>query len=125
MDDTVQTILGLDKGTATAKFDIKSAYKIVPMHPADRRVLGMSWQGVNETLGKEVALFLCCIADSLSITWDKCFGDFLSWLKICLGFVVIRATNLCLWGHLWLGKVVVALMVELVSLMFCKCIIKC
>ena len=32
---------------ALTKFDIRNAYncKMVPVHPADRRLLGMSWQG--------------------------------------------------------------------------------
>lgn len=27
-----------------AKMDIKQAYRIVPVHPEDRRLLGMQWQ---------------------------------------------------------------------------------
>jgi len=44
VDDAVQIILALGKGTAMAKIDIKSAYRIVPVHPADRRMLGMVWR---------------------------------------------------------------------------------
>ena len=32
-------------GTLLAKIDIKSAYHIIPVHPADRHQLGMSWKG--------------------------------------------------------------------------------
>ena len=32
-------------GTLLAKIDIKSAYRIIPVHPADRHLLGMSWKG--------------------------------------------------------------------------------
>jgi len=45
VDDAVQTILALGKGTVMTKFDIKSAYRIVLVYPADRRMLGMIWQG--------------------------------------------------------------------------------
>ena len=28
-----------------AKFDVDSAYRTVPVHPDDRRLLGMQWKG--------------------------------------------------------------------------------
>ncbi len=28
-----------------AKIDVKSAYRIVPVHPVDRRLLAMEWEG--------------------------------------------------------------------------------
>ncbi len=37
--------LGHWSGAELAKIDIKSAYHIVPVHPGDRWLLGMSWQG--------------------------------------------------------------------------------
>ena len=45
MDDAVKLILALGKGTKLAKFDIQSAYRIVPVHPTDRYLLGMMWNG--------------------------------------------------------------------------------
>ena len=45
VDDAVRMIKVLGKGTALATFDIKNAYRMVPVHPADRRLLGMSWRG--------------------------------------------------------------------------------
>ena len=45
VDDAVWMIKALGKGTALATFDIKNAYRMVPVHPADRRLLGMSWRG--------------------------------------------------------------------------------
>ena len=41
-------------GTLLAEVDIKSAYCIIPVHPADRHLLGMSWKGGP--------LFICLIA---------------------------------------------------------------
>ena len=43
MDDAVQIIYTLGKGTQPAKWDIKNAYRMVPVHPANRELLGMSW----------------------------------------------------------------------------------
>ncbi len=36
-------ILALGRGCLLAKLDIKSAFRIVPVHPADRYLLGMRW----------------------------------------------------------------------------------
>ena len=33
------------RGTLLAKLDIKSAYRNIPIHPGDRHLLGMQWQG--------------------------------------------------------------------------------
>ena len=35
----------LGKGTLLAKLDIKSAYRLVPVHPQDRCLLGVEWKG--------------------------------------------------------------------------------
>ena len=40
-----QRVLSLGKGTLLAKLDLKSAYWMVPVHPEDRHLLGMEWQG--------------------------------------------------------------------------------
>ena len=45
VDQVVQGILELGKGAEMAKIDIKSAYRIVPVHPQDRPLLGMEWEG--------------------------------------------------------------------------------
>ena len=34
----------LGKGTLLAKVDIKSAFRLLPVHPADRYPLGMQWK---------------------------------------------------------------------------------
>ena len=53
---------------------------------------------VDGALGKEAALFLGCIADRFSVSWGRGYGNVVGWLKACLGFAVIRATNICLRG---------------------------
>lgn len=43
VDDVVQQLLQLGPRALMAKLDIKSAYRIVPVHPDDRFLLGMQW----------------------------------------------------------------------------------
>ena len=38
------------------------------------------------------------VADRLSATWGKRYGEVLGWVRARMCFAVIRATNLCLWG---------------------------
>ena len=37
----------LGVGTLLAKLDIRSAYRLIPVHPDDRPLLGFQWQGVQ------------------------------------------------------------------------------
>ena len=45
VDDIMAGIMQLGRGTLMAKFDVQSAYRIVPIHPEDCPLLGMKWQG--------------------------------------------------------------------------------
>ena len=45
VDDAVRSILDLGLGALIAKLNIENAYRIVPVHPTDRLLLGMSWKG--------------------------------------------------------------------------------
>ena len=45
VDDAVRCVMSLGKGALLAKFDIASAYRVIPVHPEDRRLLGMRWRG--------------------------------------------------------------------------------
>ena len=45
VDLVASRILQLGKGTQLAKMDIKQEYRLVPVHPDDRRLLGIYWQG--------------------------------------------------------------------------------
>ena len=40
-----RTAMLLGKGALMAKLDIKAAYRLVPVHPDDRPLLGIEWQG--------------------------------------------------------------------------------
>ena len=44
VDDVAKQLLELGPGALMAKMDIKSAYRIVPVHPQDRFLLGMQWE---------------------------------------------------------------------------------
>lgn len=54
IDHIVDSILQMGRDTLLAKIDIKSAFRIVPVHPADRYLLGMEW--------KKTTLYRCHIA---------------------------------------------------------------
>ena len=43
--DAVDVIAEGGQGTLLAKVDIKSAYRIIPVHPEDHQLLGMLWEG--------------------------------------------------------------------------------
>ena len=43
IDNAIQGILRLGKGTMLAKIDIQSAFRLLPVHASDRHLLGMSW----------------------------------------------------------------------------------
>ena len=45
LEDAIQQILALGPGSLLAKIDIKSAFRLLPVHPADRHLLGMKWNG--------------------------------------------------------------------------------
>lgn len=44
VDEVVRQLLQLGPGALMAKLDVKSAYRIVPVHPQDRSLLGMKWE---------------------------------------------------------------------------------
>ncbi len=45
VENAVQLVVKKGPGALMAKIDIKSAYRIVPIHPDDRWLLGMTWEG--------------------------------------------------------------------------------
>ena len=44
LDDIIDGIMSLGWGTLLAKFNVESAYRIIPVHPNDRYLLGMQWE---------------------------------------------------------------------------------
>ena len=45
VDDVMAEVLKKGKGTLLAKVDVKQAYRNIPVHPKDRHLLGMLWEG--------------------------------------------------------------------------------
>ena len=43
IDEVVSWVVQLGRGAMMAKFDLKAAYRNVPVHPDDRHLLGMVW----------------------------------------------------------------------------------
>ena len=71
IDVIANRVLALGKGSLLAKMDIKQAYRMVPMYPEDRRLLGMQWQGavyVDKTLPfglRSAPIIFSAVADAL------------------------------------------------------------
>ena len=47
IDDAIKKISSLSAGCFLAKTDIKSAFRIIPLHPRDLDLLGLEWEGKN------------------------------------------------------------------------------
>ena len=60
VDKAVQLIQSLGKGCLMAKLDLQEAYRAVPTHPSDQRLLGVSWQ--DTTFIENALLFGRCSA---------------------------------------------------------------
>jgi len=45
VEEVAKTALALGQGALIAKIDIKSAYRLIPIHHQDRKWLGMEWKG--------------------------------------------------------------------------------
>ena len=45
LNEALAMINRLGKGSLLAKLDIKNAYRLIPVHPDDRPLLGMKWDG--------------------------------------------------------------------------------
>ena len=45
VDDVANQAAQMGKGTLMAKMDVEEAYRIIPIHPDDRHLLGIYWDG--------------------------------------------------------------------------------
>ena len=45
VDDAIRFIKRLGRGCTLAKTDVRSAFRIIPIHPLDYHLLGMQWEG--------------------------------------------------------------------------------
>ena len=44
VDDAIRHLITFGPGALMTKFDVEAAYRNIPMHPADRYLLGMRWR---------------------------------------------------------------------------------
>ena len=45
LEEVVHAVGKKGKGALLAKMDLESAYRIIPVHPSDRQLMGMKWNG--------------------------------------------------------------------------------
>ena len=45
VDNIIDGIMSLGRGRLLAKFDVESAYYVIPIHPNDGYLFSMQWQG--------------------------------------------------------------------------------
>ena len=76
-DDAVRKLVSVGKGALMSKIDIKSAFRLIPVHPANRHLLGMEWNGQFYITLTHACLLACpklfnVIADLLEwILYDR------------------------------------------------------
>ena len=44
IDDAIQKIISMGPDAKLAKVDIKHTFRLIPVHPADRHLLGIEWE---------------------------------------------------------------------------------
>ena len=70
IDDAVQEILAHGRGAILAKIDIKSAFRLIPVHPSDRHLLGMNW---NNALYIYLLAIRVAVRSQVVQSISKCF----------------------------------------------------
>ena len=76
VQDVVSEIQRLGRGSLLAKIYIKEAYRILPVHPQDRPLLGFLWQG-NVYVDGTLPFGLCSAPKIFNI-----IADLLNWILI-------------------------------------------
>lgn len=71
IDEATKEIIQLRKGALLAKIDIRSAFSLLPVHPADRHMLGMQKNGGVYIDGLQLAPKLFNI-----------LAEFLAWIAL-------------------------------------------
>ena len=97
LDDAVDLIRRLGPGTQLVKMDLKEAYRIVPVHPDDQHLLGISWNGqvyIDRALPfglRSAPKIFTAIADALA--WSLHAGGIRFVLHYLDDFLFIGAPN--------------------------------
>ena len=101
IEDAINDIIILGKGTMLAKVDIKSAFRLLPVHPTDRHLLGMQWQN-NTFIDLCLPFGLRCAPKLFNI-----LADLFTWILKQQGVQIVHhylddfltlgppATNIC------------------------------
>ena len=61
----------LGRGAVLAKLDVKAAYRLIPVHPDNRRLLGFEWQGSHYVDGmlpfglRSAPIIFTAVADAM------------------------------------------------------------
>ena len=77
IDEIVDRIIQMGQGSLLAKVDIKQAYRIIPVHPEDRHLLGVQWQGsvvVDKVLPfglRSAPIIFTAVADALQWIMER------------------------------------------------------
>ena len=79
VDDAVDIIRKLGRGTQLVKLDIKDAYRMVPVHPADYHLLGIEWRG-NTYIVRALPFGLRSAPKIFNAV-----ADFIAWVLACQG----------------------------------------
>ena len=101
INNAVQKILSQGRGAILAKIDVKSAFRLLPVHPSDRHLLGMSW---NKALYVDNCLQFCLhsapklfnlLADLLAWVLEQVgllqqnpqdYDNLMMWAACCIAF---------------------------------------
>ena len=94
IDNAVDLIMYLGRSTELVKLDLSNAYRIVPVHPDDQPLLGISWQG-NTYLDRSLPFGLKSAPKILTAV-----ADLLTWVLYCEGisFVLHYSDNFLVLG---------------------------
>ena len=79
VDNAVEIITSLGRSSLLAKFDLSNAYRILPVHPDDQPLLGVTWQG-NVYMDRSLPFGLRPAPQIFNAV-----ADFLAWVLFCNG----------------------------------------
>ena len=79
VDNAVEIIMSLGRSSLLAKFDLSNAYRILPVHPDDQPLLGVTWQG-NVYMDRSLPFGLRSAPKIFNAV-----ADFLAWILFCNG----------------------------------------
>lgn len=98
IDNVAEVVLALGKGAYMGKCDVKNAYRIIPVHPSDRWLLGVKWQ---EAVYEDTRLPFGLRSAPKVFT---AVADAFQWILVSKGinFVFHYIDDIVVWsGHRW------------------------